>query len=202
MTDANRPEPEHAMTSDDTGVEALRTEVATLRARLDALERIVQLRDAIATGAPPVDGAPSEPHPELPATYEIAADQLLPAQDGFYQLEWGPEGAFRWTGPGEEVHFEAWIDRSAPLQATLTIFHFGTPANSKEMTIEVDGNKYSLQREGNSKVLRSEAIAPREGDTPTRFTLHVPHLHSPSTRGFADKRRLGIAFQRLHIARG
>lgn len=176
---------------------ALHAEVAELRRRLDSYERILQLRDAAAPGG----ALPAADLPPLPASFDIAADQLLPAQDGFYQLEWGPDGAFRWTGPGDSVHFEAWIDRSAPLFATFHIFHFGTPANAKELAIEVDGARYPLQREGTGKVLRSEPIAPRRGDGPTRLTLNVPHIHSPSDRGAADKRRLGVAFQRLRLAR-
>ena len=176
---------------------ALRAEVAELRRRLDNYERILQLRDA----ATPGGALPVADLPPLPASFDIAADQLLPAQDGFYQLEWGPDGAFRWTGPGDSVHFEAWIDRSAPLFATFHLFHFGTPANAKELAIEVDGARYPLQRAGTEKALRSEPIAPRPGDGPTRLTLNVPHIHSPSDRGAADKRRLGVAFQRLRLAR-
>lgn len=182
--------------------ERLRAEVAELRARLDSYERLLQLRDAVLGAehhAPPAAPLGS---PDLPHTFETAADQLLPTQDGFYQLEWGPDGALRWTGPGHEVHFEAWIDRSAPLVATLRLFHFGTHENSKDLSIEVDGQRYALQREGTEKTLRSDPIAPRPGDGATRLTLHVPHIHSPSDRGAADKRRLGVAFQRLRLARG
>lgn len=189
--------PPHEAPAVAADVVALRAEVAELRRRLDGYERILQLRDAAA----PALASPAAELAPLPASFDIAADQLLPAQDGFYQLEWGPEGAFRWTGPGASVHFEAWIDRSAPLIATFRIFHFGTPVNAKELAIEVDGARYALQREGTGKVLQSEPIAPRAGDGPTRVTLHVPHIHSPSDRGAADKRRLGVAFQRLRLAR-
>lgn len=188
-------------------IATLRAEVAALRARLECHEHILQIRDSAQASLMAV--ARSQPLPEisraapsaLPTHFDIAADQLLPAGDGFYQLEWGPEGALRWTGPGNDVHFEAWIDRSAPLIATFHFFHFGTPANAKDLTIEVDGARYALQREGTGKILRSEPIAPRAGDGPTRVTLNVPHTHSPSDRGAADKRRLGVAFQRLRLAR-
>jgi hypothetical protein len=30
----------------------------------------------------------------------------------------------------------------------------------------------------------------------------VAHLHSPAARGLADKRTLGVAFQRLRLERG
>lgn len=179
-------------------IAALRAEVADLRARLDAQERILQLRDAALAEAPQAT-PPAADLPPLPDHFDIAADQLLPAQDGFYQLEWGPEGAFRWTGPVQDVGFDAWLDRSAPLVATLRLFHFGTPANAGELVLEVDGTAYPLAREGKDKVLRSEPIATRPGDGPTRLTLRVPHLHSPAARGAADKRVLGVAFQRLRV---
>lgn len=200
------PDPTALVPTPEIGeLATLRAEVAELRAQVEGFERILQIRDAApaqpaapAATAAPATAAASAP---LPAEFTIAADQLLPVQDGFYQLEWGPEGAFRWTGPGEDIAFETWIDRTAPLIATFRIFHFGTPANAKDMTVEVDGLSYALQREGNAKILRSEPIAPRDGDGPTCVTLHIPHMHSPSERGAADKRRLGIAFQRLRIAR-
>ncbi|MBR0649934.1 hypothetical protein GXW78_09685 [Roseomonas terrae] len=178
--------------------ERLRAEVAELRARLDSYERILQLRDA----ALPATATPASAETTaLPTTHDIAADQLLPAQDGFYQLEWGPDGALRWTGPDHDVHFEAWIDRSAPLIATFRLFHFGTPDNAKALAIEVDGQRYPLHHQGPGKVMRSEPIAPRDTDGPTRVTLHVPHIHSPSDHGAADRRRLGVAFQTLRLAR-
>jgi len=179
---------------------ALRAEVAALRARLDSYERILQLRDAALAVAPPFP-PPPDATPPPSSNFEIAADQLLPVHDGFYQLEWGPEGAFRWTGPHPEVHFEAWVDRSEPLIATIRLFHFGTPANAKELTIEVDGAVYAFTRQANEKILRSAPIAPRAGDGPTRITLKVPHIHSPSDRGLPDKRILGVAFQRLRLER-
>jgi hypothetical protein len=187
-----------------TDLAALRAEVADLRARVESYERILQLRDAALAAAPPAPApatlpAPSPPPPDLPHQFEIAADQLLPAQDGFYQLEWGPEGAFRWTGPSEDVGFDAWVDRSRPLVATLRLFHLGTPANAKGLAIEVDGVAYPLTRDGKDKLLRSDPIQPRASDGPTRLTLRVPHMHSPAARGAADKRMLGVAFQRLRI---
>ncbi len=192
-------------------VRALRDEVAELRARILGFERILQIRDAVsaeteaAPAGPPAKTAtvPAPPPAKdpLPAHFDIAADQLLPIHDGFYQLEWGPEGALRWTGPGPDVHFEGWLDRTQPLVATLRLFHFGTPANAKELTIEVDGVSYPLARQANEKIMRSEPIAPRRGDGPTRLTLKVPHLHSPAARGLADKRTLGVAFQRLRVER-
>jgi hypothetical protein len=199
---------EHGPVGDIVGsaeFDALRSEIAELRARLASYEQILQLRDAALVAgavAQPPAAAPAPARPDLPASYEISADQLLPAQDGFYQLEWGPEGAFRWTGPNAEVHFEAWLDRREPVVAVLRLFHFGTPANAKELALEVDGTVYPLARQANQKLLRSEPIAPRPGDGPTRITLKVAHLHSPAERGLADKRTLGVAFQRLRIERG
>ncbi len=192
-------------------IASLRSEVADLRARMEAYERLLQIRDAAAALPKPAAAAsaaaadmaaPAAAKPALPAHFEIAADQLLPAQDGFYQLEWGPEGAFRWTGPAPEVHFEGWLDRSEPLVATLRVFHFGIPANTKDLALEVDGVLYPLARQANQKMLRSEPIAVRAGDGPTRLTLRVAHMHSPAERGLADKRILGIAFQRLRVERG
>ncbi len=199
IPDNEHPEPPEGFAAPDLA--ALRAEVADLRARLDSHERILQLRDAALAAAPAQAPAPiaAAAPIDLPDHFDIAADQLLPAQDGFYQLEWGPEGAFRWTGPHQHVGFDAWLDRSRPLVATLRLFHFGTPANAQDLTLEVDGTAYALNREGKEKLFRSDPIEPRPGDGPTRLTLHVPHMHSPAARGASDTRMLGVAFQRLCI---
>lgn len=175
----------------------LQSEIATLRARLDSLERLLQLRDAAHGLAP----APLADTPALPAFFEIAADELLPVQDGFYQLEWGPEGAFRWTGPGPEVHFEAWIDRSRPLAVTLRLFHFGMAQNAQDLMLDVDGTTYPLFRKGDDKILHAAPIAPRPTVGPTALTLRVSHPHCPADQGRPDKRLLGVAFQRLRLDR-
>ncbi len=178
----------------DSDFATLRAELDTLRARLDTFERILQLRD---TAFPPAQD--ETPPPPLPATFDIAADQLLPAQDGFHQLEWGPEGAFRWTGAEGALRFEAWIDRAVPLVATLRLFHLGTPANARGMTIESDGASLPLHREGTSKVFRSDPILPRPGAGPTILVVRVPHLHCPADQGKSDRRTLGVAFQALRL---
>lgn len=186
-------------------IASLRAEVADLRARLESYERILQLRDAAVAAVTPVPSAPpTSPAVQparLPDHFDISADQLLPTQDGFYQLEWLPEGALRWTGPGPDVLFEAWIDRSAPLVATIRLFHFGTPANAQDLTLEVDGTTYAFARQGADKLLRSDPIAPRPGDGATCLTLRVPHLHSPAAHGASDTRILGVAFQHLRLER-
>lgn len=198
------PDPPQAAPVADAGAPAeLSGEVAALRARVEALERALQLRDAAAAaGLPETPPTPAlAPAATLPLAFGIAADELLPAADGFYRLEWGPEGAFRWTGPAPEVRFEAWIDRSAPLVATLRLFHFGTPANAKDLVLEVDGLPHALTRRGSEKVMLSEPIAPRAAAGPTLILLRVPHVHSPSARGLPDKRVLGVAFQSLRLER-
>lgn len=178
----------------DSDLAPLRAELEVLRARLDTIERILQLRDA-AFPPPQQEDTPAA----LPATYEIGADQLLPAQDGFHQLEWGPEGAFRWTGAEGELRFEAWLDRTVPLVATLRLFHLGSPANARDMTIEADGASLPLHRDGTSKVFHSDPIPPRPGAGPTILVVRVPHLHCPSDQGKSDRRTLGVAFQALRL---
>jgi hypothetical protein len=203
ITMASIPDPAGPAGRDASAeIAALRAEIADLRARLESHERILQLRDAALAESPPVPQAaqPASALPPLPDHFAIGADQLLPTQDGFYQLEWGSEGAFRWTGPAPDVGFDAWVDRSVPLVATLRLFHFGTPANANDLIIEVDGTAHALALTGKDKVLRCAPIAPRPGDGPTRLTLRVAHLHSPAAaHGLPDTRILGVAFQSLRL---
>ncbi len=176
-------------------VTELRGELAKLAERVALYERILQIRDA----AFPEAAASELGDAPLATRFEIEASQLLPVQDGFHALEWGPEGAFRWTGPEPRVRFVAWIERRGPLRASLKLFHFGMPANQHDLALIVDGLRHPLKRGEGEKVLVSPLIPPRPGDGPTEILIEVAHMHSPQQLGHPDKRTLGIAFQRLVV---
>lgn len=177
---------------------ALQQEVIALRARLEAHEKLMQLRDAM--DAPPPAGAAPLPAPlELAAQWEMDATQSLSGGTNFHALEWGREGAFRWTGPGADAGFDIWIDRRYPLRARLEIADFGHEANKDALSLIVDGSLYPFLRRGPGKFLIAGPILPRAAEGPTRLIIRVPHLHMPPSPSHHAPPLRGIAFKRLSL---
>ena len=193
-------------------IEDMRQEIAAIRDRVELFGRALQIRDAAlarrpAAAAPavaptlPAEGT-ARPDPGtagLPRRFEAEAAEMLRSGDGFHALEWGRAGAFRWTGPGHDARFEAWLDRTGPLRATLSLLQIGDPANETALELLVDGVPHALRRDTASNAFRAGPIAPRERGGPTEIRLRVPFLHWPAQSGAMDRRTLGVCFQRLVI---
>jgi hypothetical protein len=195
-----------------TRIEDMRAEIAAIRDRVELFGRALQIREAAETLRASRPGIPAAPSPAaapvarpdpgtagLPARFEAEAAEMLRMADGFHALEWGRAGAFRWTGPGHDARFEAFLDRSAPLKATLSLLQIGDPANEEALQLLVDGTAHALKRDTRSNAYFAGPIAPRERGGPTEIRLRVPYLHWPARTGGLDKRTLGVCFQRLVI---
>ena len=178
---------------------ALQQEVIALRERLDAQEKLLQLRDALPAPSPVAELRYPTPL-ELPSHWEIDAEQSLQGACNFHGLEWGEEGAFRWTGPGAEAGFDLWIDRRYPLRARLEIADFGHEANKGALSLIVDGSLYPLQQRGPGKWLMAGPILPRATAGPTQLLIRVPHLHAPPAPSHHAPPLRGIAFKRLSLS--
>lgn len=186
-----------------TRVEDMRAEIAAIRDRVELFGRALQIRDAaVADGAaaPTLTARPDTGTAGLASRFEAGAAEMLRTADGFHALEWGRAGAFRWTGPGHDARFEAWIDRAVPLVATLTLPNIGDAANEATLELVVDGAAHALRRLGAGDAFAAGPIAPRSKGGPTEIRLRVLHLHWPARAGGMDRRTLGVAFQRLVIA--
>ena len=129
--------------------------------------------------------------------FDAAAD--LPEAGQFYAPEEGPEGVFRWTGPGAEAALTILIDRRYPLRAWLELADFGHKANRDELSLIVDGDIYPLLPRGPGKNLIGGPILPRDGDGPTQLIIRVPHLHSPPPERHRAPPLRGIAIKRLSL---
>jgi hypothetical protein len=181
----------------------LRAELAALRAEVEALQRRLALHEEIerlreASPLPAAASLPIAALPSLPRRCEVDAAQALPVEDGFHGLEWGPRGAYRWTGPGQETRFRLWIDRAAPLRLLLDLFHQGEPGNRHRLSVVVEGTRYPLLEMPGEGRLATWGIPPRAGAGPTDILLHVPHVHAPAAKdGAGDTRMLGVAVLRL-----
>ena len=185
-------------------IEDMRAEIAAIRDRVDLYGRALQIRDAAMAlrAAPPAPDATARPDPGtagLPRRFEAMAAEMLRTADGFHTLEWGRAGAFRWTGPGHDARFEAWIDRRAPMTATVTLAQIGDPANEATLELVVDGASFPLGRQGSTNAFLAGPIPARTTGGATEIRLRVAHLHWPAMTGGLDKRTLGVAFVGLVI---
>lgn len=135
----------------------------------------------------------------LPERFVFDAAFYLPEAGQFHAAEEGPEGTFRWTGPGAEAALTILIDRRYPLRAWLELADFGHPANLDALALIVDGELYPLLRRGPGKNLIARPILPRADEGPTRLMIRVPHLHSAPQQGHRAPPLRGIAIKRLSL---
>jgi hypothetical protein len=135
----------------------------------------------------------------LPERFVLDATSHMPEPGQFHAPEEGPEGSFRWTGPGAEAAMTILIDRRYPLRAWLELVDFGHPANLDALALIVDGELYPLLRRGPGKNLIAGPILPRHGDGPTHLVIRVLHLHSPPPNGHKASPLRGIAIKRLSL---
>ena len=135
----------------------------------------------------------------LPERFVFDAANDLPIAGQFHAPEQGPEGIFRWTGPGAEAALTILIDRRYPLRAWLELADFGHKANRDELSLIVDGDIYPLLRRGPGNNLIAGPILPRDGDGPTQLIIRVPHLHSPPPERHRAPPLRGIAIKRLSL---
>ena len=201
------PTPTQDLPSDEGGtaldriaarIEGMRQEIAAIRDRVELFGRALQIRDAalalgaIAPGAAPGPAATARPDMEtagLPRRFEAEAAEMLRSADGFHALEWGRAGAFRWTGPGHDARFEAWIDRTAKLKAVLTLAQIGDAANETALELLVDGVAYPLRRAPNENGFTTGPIAPRAS---TNSRTAGATGKSPASPVLADSRASGV----------
>jgi len=135
----------------------------------------------------------------LAERYVFDAATALPEAAQFHAPEQGPEGAFRWTGPGAEAALTILVDRRYPLRAWLELADFGHPANGDALSLFVDGDLYPLLRRGPGKNLIAGPILPRDADGPTHLIIRVPYLHSPPPTGHEARPLRGIAIKRFSL---
>jgi hypothetical protein len=133
----------------------------------------------------------------MPRQAVIDARDSLDAIDGFYPLEYGADAAYRWTGPGREVSFRAWVDRSGPTILEVALYSFGDPRNHDSIQLRVDGEPVRVI--SGEKVIRSDPIHIRSTNGPTEIRLDIPFSFCPKDQGESDSRELRIAFSKLTL---
>lgn len=122
----------------------------------------------------------------------------LDAADGFHDIEWQKEVAFRWTGPGRDSLARIWIDRTLSVVLEITLLSYGDARNRGALVLTVDGVPVGL-REVGDLVLRSDPFPCIAGSLVTEVGIHVPWLTGAGvTDGAAAEPPRG----RPHASRG
>jgi hypothetical protein len=145
-----------------------------------------------------------EPNPQVASLVEkmprrvvVDARDSLDTIDGFYDLEYAGTTAFRWTGPGPDVTFRAWIDRSVPVVMDLSFVSLGDSRNAGNIELWVDGARVPLSFGETS--IRSAPLPRGRSDAATEAVLRIPYSFLPKYQGTEDERELGIAFVRVEF---
>lgn len=106
---------------------------------------------------------------------DLDARDALDAADGFHDIEWQKQTAFRWTGPGRDSLIRVWMDRTVPTCLEMTLISYGDERNRGALGLTVDGVPVGL-KEGGDLALRSEPFPCIPGSLVTEIGIHVPWL--------------------------
>jgi hypothetical protein len=165
-------------------------------ARMHALEITQTIQDKIAAAHD------ASAFAALPTTVVIEASFTLPADSGFYQLEYDGRGTpFRWTGPDPAFFFEVFIDRTA--RASLRMHYIQVLVRDSQNSIAcyVDGEliETTLTEVPNGYEIQGTLPA-RDTVGGTVVTFVCPGVSTPASFGNSpDTRQLGLAFRWLRI---
>jgi hypothetical protein len=116
----------------------------------------------------------------MPAdSIELDLRDVLDTADGFYDVEWDDDVAFRWTGPGRDTVIRAWLDRSLPMLFEIGLVSYGDQRNRGAVALSVDGVPVAIKESGD-KLLRSDPLPVVRGSLFTEVGIHVPWLTGPA----------------------
>jgi hypothetical protein len=135
----------------------------------------------------------------MPETALIDPCRGLRRDDGFYGLEYTPDGTpFRWTGPSPEFRFDVLVDRTAGADLRLHALSSIDLEIQGNVTLIADGGKIPVEvvREPPGLVLTA-FLPPRAGNGITSLVFAVAAVLVPP--GGKDQRPLGIAFAQLSV---
>jgi hypothetical protein len=139
----------------------------------------------------------SEGSSKLSQHFEVDMRDAVDAIEGFYSLEYGENGPYRWTGVGPTATFRAWIDRSIPMHLDAAVRSFGDERNRADITLLVDGVEVPVRC--GDKTIRSEAFPISNSKAATEIVFRIPHTFRPQDQGESDMRTLGVCFEKLQV---
>lgn len=185
----------------------LAAEIRHLSAEIDRIKARMQDVQVIQTKAKIVEALdylrdtldfPAINDLDVPDRVVRAASELWEPADGFYELEWTPEGLpYRWAGPERTFRFAFTIERATPLTVTLEVLNKYADFEITSMKCRVDGQPTRIQvksQAGSISLLAS--IPPRRGYNDLEIEFEVPELK----RAVApDQRMLSLALKAIRV---
>lgn len=174
----------------------LHNALSNMHARVTALEVSATLKDNVAN----VNNRHASD--DLPRSITIEASFALPAEAGFYWLEYDNNGRpYRWTGPEPLFFFELFINRRYPLDMRLRYSKLQEPGDGKLIRCYVDGKELESELTEIDGEFEVSAVIPERdllGGTIVMF--ECANVQSPSEKGNSDdSRKLGLSFRWLKI---
>lgn len=138
---------------------------------------------------------------EFEKSSRIVPQDPLPAQDGFYGIEYTEEGLpLRWTGPTPEFSFRVLWHREKVGRGRLLLQRTPQLEHPERIIVRVDGRSVPHTMVVNASELTFAFEVPSI-DRPRTTTIQVvaPRVWSPAEEpgGSADTRRLGVVFRGL-----
>ncbi len=165
----------------------LRLQVQTLSSAIAALASYQEIAPLI---HPPAESAALQ----LPRRVSLDASQHLQVIDGFYALEYTDSGIpYRWTGPHRRFRLSVWLDRSVPVDVTLSVIFCGSPGNLLNTYLFVDEVRYPARYDDSQNLFVVQGVLPRafQGISVFEFELAGPF----EDKDPSDLRDLGVPFR-------
>lgn len=191
----NHSSPEALVASIASEFLRLHQSYAALASRVVAMEMLQMTIDRVAAEAPGMLVL------DLPDSTEVDAAFSFTRAQGFYQLEWGDgRRPYRWTGPDPQFSFELFVRRDVPLRFVLQFLRSHAPVTSGFRCF-VDGKESPCELIDVAGAYQLQGVIPeRSSPGGSLLSFVCPIMQSPFEAGTADdRRRLGIAFERLKI---
>jgi hypothetical protein len=195
----------------DSGARALIDElsglseaVAAISRRLAEVERSAETILALLDFPLPRQGAAATP---LMKRVVVTAMMFCNPADGFYRLEFSPEGrAFRWTGPRPEFRFTVYVDRRENCRAELVLIDNERLHDVAQLACYVDRiwTPCELRRaDAGGLAIVSFNLPPLDINRGTEILFSAPFVFVPRDLNpeSLDTRSLGVQFVELRIDR-
>jgi len=169
-------------------------ELADLRLQVQTLSTAIAALASYQEIAPLLRPPEGEKVARLPRRAFVDASQHLQMLDGFHAIEYTESGvAYRWTGPLLRFRFSVWVDRTAPVDATLSALSCGNPANMQSTVLWVDAMRYPTRWDEARNALVCEGILPRDFAGLSVFEFELARL--VEDKDASDLRELGLPFR-------
>jgi hypothetical protein len=169
-------------------------EIADLRLQVQTLSTAIAALTSYQEIAPLLQPPAEQSTLILPRRAHLDASQHLQVLDGFYALEYTQSGVpYRWTGPQLRFRFGVWIDRSEPVDVTLSVIFCGNPGNVLNTHLFIDEVRYPVRFDEMQNLFIVEGILPRSFRGLSLFEFELAgHFEDKDS---SELRDLGVPFR-------